>query len=75
MPEPTPDDLRPDFNRFDTDGNGIIDEDEFAALIAALGVEFTPEQTQVAFLAIDIDGNGRIDYREFRGWWNRRARI
>jgi len=70
----TGDELRAEFDRFDTDKNGTIDEDEFSALVASLGVQFTPEQTQTAFLAIDIDGNRRIDFREFKGWWKRLQR-
>ena len=66
--------LRQDFDRFDRDGNGAIDEDEFAALVASLGVTMSPEKVAVAFLAIDIDGNRAIDFREFSGWWSRRGK-
>lgn len=65
--------LRSEFDRFDEDENGSIDEDEFARLVVALGVKFTPEQTATAFLAIDIDGNRRIDFREFKSWWSKRG--
>jgi calmodulin len=66
--------LRRDFNRFDTDGNGVIDETEFAALIASLGVKFTPEQVQIAFLAIDVNGNRGVEFGEFSAWWTRHGR-
>ena len=66
--------LRTEFDRFDTDGNGAIDESEFGALVASLGVKFTPEQLQIAFSAIDTNGNQRIDFGEFTTWWTRRNR-
>lgn len=68
------DGLRREFDRFDTDGNGAIDEEEFAALVAALGVKFSPEKVAVAFLAIDVNGNRRIDFGEFKTWWSKRAK-
>ena len=65
--------LRKEFDRVDADKSGAIDEDEFAALVASLGVKFTAEQLAIAFLAIDINGNGVIDFGEFRGWWLKRG--
>jgi len=66
-------DLEREFRKFDKDDNGYIDEEEFAALIASLGVQMSPEKIGVAFLAIDVDGNGRIEFSEFSGWWRRRS--
>jgi Ca2+-binding EF-hand superfamily protein len=63
--------LRAQFHQFDGDGNGIIDEDEFAGLIAALGVKWTAEKVHVAFSAIDVSGNGTIEFGEFAQWWKR----
>ncbi|MBM4364319.1 MAG: EF-hand domain-containing protein, partial [Deltaproteobacteria bacterium] len=40
MPETNAEALRAEFNRFDSDGSGSIDEDEFAKLLAVLGVNF-----------------------------------
>ena len=61
--------LRSDFEQFDTDKNGYIDQNEFTALLDFLGIEFTSQQTAVAFLAIDVNGNARIEFGEFRAWW------
>jgi len=71
MSDQTRDDLRKRFDSFDKDGNGAIDEDEFASLVRTLRLRLTPEQTQVAFSAIDVNGNQRIDYGEFVAWWTR----
>jgi calcium-binding protein CML len=64
--------LKTEFDRFDTDHNGSIDEGEFAALLRALGVRMSPEHVSTAFLAIDVNGNSRIDFGEFKAWWTRR---
>ncbi|HEX7672341.1 MAG TPA: EF-hand domain-containing protein [Polyangiaceae bacterium] len=65
--------LRREFDRADTNENGSVDEDEFLALVRALGVTLTPEEVQVAFLAIDINGNGRIEFGEFKNWWRKQG--
>ena len=67
-----PDDLRRRFDEFDTNEDGVIDEAEFAALVAALGVRFDAGQVLTAFMAIDVDGNGRIEFGEFKSWWSKR---
>jgi len=65
--------LRAAFDKFDRDGNGFIDEAEFAELVAALGIDLTPEKIQIAFMAIDVNGNEHIDFGEFAVWWQRRS--
>jgi Ca2+-binding EF-hand superfamily protein len=71
MTEKKPEELRAEFDRFDTDKNGAIDESEFSALVSSLGIRFSAEQTQTAFMAIDINGNRRIDFGEFKVWWSK----
>jgi calcium-binding protein CML len=68
----TADELRRKFDEFDTDGDGVISEAEFTALVAALGVRFDANQTLTAFMAIDVDGNGSIEFGEFKSWWTKR---
>lgn len=63
--------LRAAFEGFDSDGNGYIDENEFAALVRSLGVDFAPEKLRVAYLAIDVNGNERIEFGEFKAWWKK----
>lgn len=68
-------DLRAEFEKFDADKSGYIDESEFSQLVKSLGVDLSAEKTAVAFLAIDVNGNRRIEFGEFSAWWkNRRAR-
>jgi calcium-binding protein CML len=72
MSDGTADDLKRRFDEADTDKNGSISEEEFAKLVAALGVKFGAGQLQTAFMAIDINGNGHIDFGEFKSWWTKR---
>jgi Ca2+-binding EF-hand superfamily protein len=64
--------LQAEFERFDADNNGHIDETEFAALVKSLGVNLTSEKLAIAFLAIDVNGNRRIEFGEFSAWWKKR---
>lgn len=73
MSDGSSDSLQKEFERFDADGDGSIDEDEFAILVRALGVTFTPEKVAIAFMAIDVNGNGRIEFGEFKSWWQQRS--
>lgn len=64
--------LKSEFERFDTDQNGYIDEGEFGALVKSLGVELSANAVAIAFLAIDVNNNGRIEFGEFSAWWKKR---
>lgn len=63
--------LRKEFDRFDADTNGYIDEAEFSALVHSLDSTLTGEKAAIAFLALDVNGNGRIEFGEFSAWWKR----
>jgi Ca2+-binding EF-hand superfamily protein len=66
------DPLRDRFERVDQDGNGKIDEPEFARLLDDLGVGYDDAQIRAAFAAIDADQSGHIELEEFRSWWTDR---
>ncbi|MEE8320841.1 MAG: EF-hand domain-containing protein [Gammaproteobacteria bacterium] len=58
------------FHAFDKDNNGLIDHDEFALLVDALGAKkITAQELQAGFTKIDTDNNGSIDFDEFMAWW------
>ena len=63
--------LRAEFEKFDSDGNGHIDEAEFAELAKALGCNLSRMEVAVALLAIDVNGNRKIEFGEFAAWWNK----
>jgi len=66
------DPLRERFDGVDTDGNGSIDEAEFARLLAALELGYEDAQVHAAFVAIDVNDDGKIELGEFREWWTGR---
>ena len=63
---------RESFDRFDKDGNGIIDLIEFRGLLEAIGSDLGRSEAEAAFDTIDKDENGLIDYDEFSTWWSSR---
>jgi Ca2+-binding EF-hand superfamily protein len=63
--------LQAEFDRFDVDKSGYIDQEEFAALVTSLGATLSREKVATAFLAIDTNGNKRIEFGEFRAWWSK----
>ena len=69
----SPDDLKGEFARFDTDHNGKIDEGEFSKLLVALGVKLSASASLTAFTAIDVNGNGVIDFGEFAAWYQKQS--
>lgn len=65
------------FREFDTDGNGVLDQEEFAEMTRRLGYSMSKKQTKAAFKKVDTgthlltcqDGNGKIEKEEFYRWW------
>lgn len=66
---PIANELRSQFNEFDLNGDGLLDQGEFCELLGSLGVSASPELIVVAFGAIDLNDDGRIDFSEFSRWW------
>jgi Ca2+-binding EF-hand superfamily protein len=64
--------IRESFDRFDKDGNGMIDLIEFRDLLEAIGYDLGRAEAEAAFDEIDSDENGLIDYDEFSKWWRSR---
>lgn len=60
------------FDHFDDDGNGLIDAEEFSALLDALEADMDPDEIRLGFELVDADGNNRIDFHEFAAWWAQR---
>lgn len=69
IPEQDLDTIRDNFDFTDTDGNGLIDFDEFATLLQVLSPESSVQQAAEAFSMIDTNSDGQIDYQEFISWW------
>ena len=57
--------MRPDelFEKFDADGNAMLDVYEVSLLLAELG--YTYEQSEHIFAKVDVSGDGEVDYDEW----------
>lgn len=56
------------FKKYDNDGSGALESNEFSKLCVELGCK--PEHTQSALNALDEDGNNKISFIEFMKWLN-----
>ena len=56
------------FSKYDEDGGGSIDAEEFALLVKDMGVHLTDEEFAGAMDYIDEDDSGEIDTEEFLSW-------
>jgi Ca2+-binding EF-hand superfamily protein len=63
------DELRETFDYNDRDGDGLIELDEFAAMLDELEANMSETETRVGFNDIDTNGDHRIDFAEFVAWW------
>jgi len=63
------DELRETFDYNDLDGDGLIERDEFAAMLDELEADMSEAEARVGFDEIDTNDDGRIDFGEFVAWW------
>jgi Ca2+-binding EF-hand superfamily protein len=61
--------LRQSFEVSDSDGDGWINNKEFASLLQSLDQELSEDECLLAFELTDADGDGLISFEEFMGWW------
>mmetsp|Transcript_17728 Transcript_17728/g.25014 ORF Transcript_17728/g.25014 Transcript_17728/m.25014 type:complete len:298 (-) Transcript_17728:97-990(-) len=62
--------LRREFNRYDVDKNGHLDQTEFAQLMMNLtSGAIDTDELDAAFDLIDLDDSGSISYEELKTWW------
>jgi Ca2+-binding EF-hand superfamily protein len=67
------DEIKENFEHFDSDNDGTIDFNEFSKLMQALGAGATDDEARKAgFDIVDSDDNGHIDLEEFIAWWSER---
>lgn len=63
------DELRETFDYNDRDGDGLIELDEFVAMLEELEADTSEAETRVGFRDIDTNDDGKIDFAEFVAWW------
>ena len=54
------------FKRFDTDGSGEIDLEEFKVMLKKLKIHMSSAKAVKYFKMCDVDDSGQIDFEEFR---------
>jgi len=62
------------FEKFDKDGSGSIDKNEFQLLCRNLGYALSSSELDFAMKEIDLDGNQTIQKGEFAKWWGKADR-
>ena len=61
--------LKGTFERFDADGNGVLDRGEFKRMCRSIKLDAKPKQLEEYFKEIDTDKSGEIDFEEFAIWY------
>ena len=56
------------FTKYDSDGSGMLDNDEFRRIAPEIGVNLTPNGLRKAFEHLDADGSGTVEFEEFLKW-------
>lgn len=62
--------LKQDFARVDSDGDGRVDFAEFKRLLQGLDAEMSEQELRIGFREVDSDHDGLIDCGEFIDWWS-----
>ncbi|MCL7051781.1 hypothetical protein MKW94_015429 [Papaver nudicaule] len=62
---PNVEEMRRVFQRFDTNNDGKISQEEYKILLKALGKPNIESEVAMAFEVADTDGDGFIDFKEF----------
>ncbi|OAY45681.1 calmodulin-like protein 30 [Manihot esculenta] len=63
--QPNLNEMRQVFNKFDSNKDGKISQQEYKATLRALGQENMIGEVPKFFQVVDLDGDGFIDFREF----------
>lgn len=62
---PNQDEMKLVFDKFDTDKDGKISQQDYKAILRSLGKETVPGEVAKIFQIVDLDGDGFISFKEF----------
>ena len=62
---PNQDEMKLVFDKFDANRDGKISQQEYKAVLKALGKGTTPGEVAKIFQVVDLDGDGFINFKEF----------
>lgn len=57
------------FNKYDADGSGTIDHEEFSLLCREYGYPLSKAEAELAVKILDAEGRGSITFESFQKWW------
>ena len=58
------------YSRFDKDGDGVMNHDEFGAFVAFVtGEDMDEDELEAAFGIMDPHDKGYVTYEELKAWW------
>jgi len=68
------DNIKREFDKYDSDGSGLIDKEEFASMLKTLlkakdSCDLSADRIKKFWMEIDHDGSGEVDFSEYANWY------
>jgi hypothetical protein len=66
--------LKQMWETLDSDGSGLLSQEEARIVFGAMGKPMSEKQTAKAFTQMDASGNGEIEFEELLTWWRKQKK-